>query len=79
MNVPLGGADARSLVRDQAVEQAVARAEAKLAKTGRVLLRPSGTEPLIRVMVEGKDAPLVTELAHDIASVIARQVDEFSA
>ena len=54
----------------EAVVAAVSRAEASLAGTGRVLLRPSGTEPLIRVMVEGKEAELVHATAADIASVV---------
>ena len=45
----------------------VAAAEAELAGRGRVLLRKSGTEPLIRVMVEGEDAMLVNDLAQRIA------------
>ncbi len=49
------------------VQRAVAQAEARLANSGRVLLRPSGTEPVIRVMVEGRDSTLVEELANDIA------------
>ncbi len=49
---------------------AVADAEAQLAGSGRVLLRPSGTEPVIRVMVEGVDKSLVNTLARDIAKVV---------
>ena len=49
------------------VQRAVAQAEARLANSERVLLRPSGTEPVIRVMVEGRDSTLVEELANDIA------------
>ena len=49
------------------VQRAMAQAEARLANSGRVLLRPSGTEPVIRVMVEGRDSALVEELANDIA------------
>ena len=49
------------------VQRAVAQAEARLANSGRVLLRPSGTEPVIRVMVEGRDPALVEEMANDIA------------
>jgi phosphoglucosamine mutase len=52
------------------IQQAVADAEQKLADQGRVLLRPSGTEPLIRVMVEGQDADLVENLANQIADEV---------
>ena len=48
--------------------QACKEAESRLDGKGRVLLRPSGTEPLLRVMVEGEDAGLVRSLADEIAS-----------
>lgn len=68
VNVPL---TSREIVwRTTRVEQAVMRAERDLARDGRVLLRPSGTEPLIRVMVEAK----VRAKAVRWASVIAREV-----
>ena len=57
-------------LQDQRVREAVASAEARLDGRGRVLLRPSGTEPLIRVMVEGPDRPQVKSLAHSIAAAI---------
>jgi phosphoglucosamine mutase len=47
---------------------ACTRAEAMLGDEGRVLLRPSGTQPLLRVMVEGRDEALVDSLAHKIAA-----------
>ncbi len=53
-----------------AVREAVARAEADLAGRGRVLLRPSGTEPVVRVMVEGEDRAHVQGLADAIAAVV---------
>lgn len=52
------------------IREAVKSAEADLAGRGRVLLRPSGTEPLIRVMVEGQDATQVDNLAHQIAESV---------
>ena len=55
------------------IQTAVKQAEAKLKEAGRVLLRASGTEPKIRVMVEGQDASLVQQLAQDIADVVEKQ------
>ena len=52
------------------IKEAVETAESELAGTGRVLLRPSGTEPLIRVMVEGQDAGQVDMLSHQIADAV---------
>ena len=52
------------------VQKAIANARAKLGKNGRVLVRPSGTEPLIRVMVEGDDAALVMALLDDITQAV---------
>ncbi len=53
------------------VQNAVRDVEAQLAGRGRVLLRPSGTEPVIRVMVEGDDAPQVETLAKQLADIVA--------
>lgn len=55
---------------DAAITAAVRAAEATLGKSGRVLLRPSGTEPLLRVMVEGEDAAMVDTQARTIAETI---------
>lgn len=53
-----------------AIQSAVSEAEAELGGRGRVLLRPSGTEPLVRVMVEGEDAGLVSQLTQRLARVV---------
>ncbi len=64
---------------DNAVIEAVKAAEMILGKEGRVLLRPSGTEPVIRVMVEGQDPNLTKQLAEDIAAVIESSMSEQNA
>ena len=51
-------------------EEAVKSAEAALGEEGRILLRPSGTEPLLRVMVEGKEGDLVRKWAETIAEAV---------
>ena len=56
------------------VNEAVAAAETALAGRGRVLLRPSGTEPLIRVMVEGEDAKEVESLCKQLTKVVEAEV-----
>jgi phosphoglucosamine mutase len=55
---------------DPGVAAAVAAVEAELGAAGRVVLRASGTEPLIRVMVEGRDAAMVQRLAERIAAAV---------
>jgi len=54
------------------VQGAIAIAEGELADKGRVVLRASGTEPVIRVMVEGEDRQQVLDLANRLASVVAK-------
>jgi phosphoglucosamine mutase len=67
VNVKLaGGFDLQA----SAVREAIAKAEADLAGLGRVLLRPSGTEPVVRVMVEGEDRIHVQALADTIAAAV---------
>lgn len=61
------------------IREAVTDAERRLGDTGRVLLRPSGTEPLIRVMVEGQDPALVDDIAEHLAAVVRDAVTASSA
>ena len=51
--------------------EAIAEVEAKFAGEGRVLIRPSGTEPLVRVMIEGKDQQLIESEAQKLAELIS--------
>jgi phosphoglucosamine mutase len=57
-------------LEDAAVRQAIADAESGLAKSGRLLIRPSGTEPLIRVMAEGDDRAKVERIVDELVAVI---------
>jgi phosphoglucosamine mutase len=67
VNVKLAG---KLDLQSAPVREAIARAEADLAGRGRVLLRPSGTEPVVRVMVEGEDRARVQQLAESIAAAV---------
>jgi phosphoglucosamine mutase len=66
--------DHHRLHEDTIIADAVAAAEARLGETGRVLLRPSGTEPMVRVMVEASDQPTADSFAAELADVVRRQL-----
>lgn len=72
--VNVRGVDHHSLKGNAVIEAAVAAAEAELGDTGRVLLRPSGTEPMVRVMVEAADQDTADRLAHSIADVVKAEL-----
>jgi len=69
INVPVEGS-AVQLLETPAIKAVVEQVAAELARNGRVLLRPSGTEPLVRVMVEGGDAVRIEAAAQRIADAI---------
>jgi phosphoglucosamine mutase len=60
---------------DPAISRAIAKAESRLGSSGRILVRPSGTESAIRVMVEGSDDALVAELADELAALAAERLN----
>ena len=72
--VNVRGVNHRSLAGNTVIAQAVTDAEAELADTGRVLLRPSGTEPMVRVMVEAADQTTADRLAHKLADVVKAEL-----
>lgn len=62
------------IAANQPIQRAVQDAEQQLGNRGRVLLRPSGTEPLIRVMVEGQDEQQVLLVANELADVVRTSI-----
>jgi phosphoglucosamine mutase len=73
INVPVSGQVA-DLAGSSTINGAVKSTEEQLGDTGRVILRPSGTEPLIRVTLEGIDAEQVNQLAHELADVVRAEL-----
>jgi len=59
-------------LEDAHVLQAIADAESELSKNGRLVIRPSGTEPLIRVMAEGDDRAQIERIVNDLVGVISK-------
>ncbi len=72
--VNVDGVDKACAEDDAVLAAAVAEAEAELGETGRVLLRPSGTESLVRVMVEAAEAAQAQSVAERLADVVRRQL-----
>jgi len=68
--VNVKGVDRAGVHTDDVLQSAVSQAETVLAGNGRVLLRPSGTEPVVRVMVEAAETELAQQLADDLAAVV---------
>jgi phosphoglucosamine mutase len=59
---------------DEPLRRGIEDAERRLGETGRVLVRPSGTEPVLRVMVEGRDAAVVGEVADAISALVSERL-----
>jgi phosphoglucosamine mutase len=68
------GVDRAGVKSNEVLAQAVAAAEAALGDTGRVLLRPSGTEPVVRVMVEAADEETAQSIAEHLAQVVRSEL-----
>lgn len=74
INVPVNGEGAKQLANSEIINAAVKSVQQKLGDTGRVILRPSGTEPLIRVTLEGTDETQVHQLAEELADIVRKEL-----
>lgn len=72
--VNVNGVDKAGADACEPLQDAVRKAGAELGETGRVLLRPSGTEPVVRVMVEAADQGHAQQVADDLADVVRREL-----
>jgi phosphoglucosamine mutase len=73
INIPVKG-QVSDLTASESINSAVKSVEDKLGNTGRVILRPSGTEPLVRVTLEGMDSVQVEQLAEYLADVVREEL-----
>lgn len=74
VNVPVNTMVTSQSLGSPAIQAAVQNIESQLAHRGRVLLRPSGTETLVRVMIEGEDQEQVQKLAEQLAAVVSKHL-----
>ena len=56
------------------IKEAIEKVSEEFSGNGRVLIRPSGTEPLVRVMIEGEDQEVITKKAREIADLIEKKL-----
>ncbi|MCA1715317.1 MAG: phosphoglucosamine mutase [Actinobacteria bacterium] len=77
INVPVAGTgSAASVAGGEVVKRAVTEAEGRLGGEGRILLRPSGTEPVVRVMVEHEDETVCREVCEEVAAAVSSNSSE---
>ncbi len=74
ININISAEGKISFYTNSKVKKSIENAMAKLGDTGRIVVRPSGTEPLVRVMVEGESEEFIYEVANEVADVIRTQL-----
>lgn len=73
VNAKVTNENKKRYMEDEEVIKAFDEVSAKLGDTGRLLVRPSGTEPLVRVMIEGEDTESITEMAEELADMLSKK------
>ncbi len=74
VNAKVSNDKKQEYAKDTTIKEAIEKLEKEFAGNGRVLIRPSGTEPLIRVMIEGEDQKYIDEKAHEIANLLEEKL-----
>jgi phosphoglucosamine mutase len=74
VNVAIAAGTRSKLSESVPIQNALKKVEAEMNGRGRVILRPSGTEPLIRVTLEGDDAVQIDRLANQLADVVRAEL-----
>ncbi len=73
-NAAIRNENKKTYMKNKEIAREIARMEQQMKGEGRVLVRPSGTEPLVRVMLEGKDIKQITEMAQNLADMITKHL-----
>lgn len=73
-NAKIKNENKKKYMSDPVISSEIQKLEAEMAGEGRVLIRPSGTEPLVRVMIEGKDIEQITKLAEGLSSLLTKRL-----
>lgn len=74
INAKVSNEKKNAYLEDEVIRKEIEKLENKFHGEGRVLIRPSGTEPLVRVMIEGKDQIEITEMAKNLAEIIEKRL-----
>jgi phosphoglucosamine mutase len=78
INVTVARGQGQAIIESASVKQALSDYQAQMGNSGRIVLRPSGTEPLVRVMVEGEDQSIVEIITAGLAKVVEETSDRLS-
>ena len=74
VNAKVSGDKKYKYLEDEVIKKKIEEIEKEFADTGRVLIRPSGTEPLVRVMIEGENQDVLDKRAHELAKLIEERL-----
>ena len=74
VNVKVSDEGKIAFYTDHVVKKAIEDAKEKVSNNGRVLVRVSGTEPLVRVMLEGEDFEYIEKIANEVADVVKERL-----